>query len=147
MEGENARRQPMVLARRERARTALEEECVERDGLGERHADDGLYENFGGGTRIAAHGFGGLEADKPYSDGGAEAAETALNAASDFSECVDHDGICVSLVGLPPSAQSARSRREMDSGGSVGGFFRPGVFLIIVMIIAVVADQADVNAD
>ena len=70
-----------------------EEERVERDGFGQRHADDALDENLRRGTGIAADGFGGLEADESDADGGAEAAEASLDAARDFSECVDHDGL------------------------------------------------------
>ena len=63
-----------VPAQQERVSSGAQEERVERDGFGECHADDALHENFRGGTRIATDGFGGLEADEPDPDGGAEAA-------------------------------------------------------------------------
>jgi hypothetical protein len=63
-----------------------EEERVERDGLRERHSDDPLHEDLGGGARIAADGLRGLEADETDSDGCSEAAEAALDASCHFSD-------------------------------------------------------------
>ena len=41
---------------------------------------------FVGGAGIAADGFRGLEADETDADGGAKAAEAALDASCDFSD-------------------------------------------------------------
>jgi len=79
---------PTIACRRggELTELATEEQRVERDGFGERHADDALHENFRGGSGIATDGFSGFEADEAYANGSAETAEAALNAAGDFGE-------------------------------------------------------------
>src|SRR5581483_1287409 len=53
-----------------RTRLLDEEDRVERDGLGERHADDGLDENLAGRAGIAADALDGLGADETDADGG-----------------------------------------------------------------------------
>lgn len=67
-----------------------EEQGVERDGFGQRHADDGLDEDFAGSAGIAADAFNGLGSDETDADGGGETAEGALDAAGDFSDDWDH---------------------------------------------------------
>src|SRR5688572_10161914 len=67
-----------------------EEQRVEGDGFGERHADDGLNEDLAGSAGIASDALDGLGADETDTDGGGEAAEGALNAAGDFSDDWDH---------------------------------------------------------
>ncbi len=70
-----------------------EEESVEGDGLGQRHADDGLDEDLARGTRVAPDRFNGLGADKTHANGGGDAAQAPLNiteVATDFSEELDH---------------------------------------------------------
>src|ERR1019366_6180732 len=119
----------------------LDEHCVERDGFSERHTDDALHEDFRGGTGIAADGFGGLEADESDANGGAEAAEAALDAAGDFSDGLDHDVylFCWWIAAV-------RARGTVPAGkvkSVVGGFLVVGVGVVI----AVVADEPDVNAD
>ena len=93
-----------------------EEQRVERDGFGESHADDALHEDLRGGARIAADGFSGFEADEAYADRGAEAAETALNGAGDFSEEVNHV-MCLSLVGW---ITGVRAQGTVPTGKGLG---------------------------
>jgi anaerobic selenocysteine-containing dehydrogenase len=68
--------------------------AIEVEPVLEIHADDALHEDLGGSAGVAADGLRGLEADETHANGGAEAAEAALNATGDFSELVDHD-VCV----------------------------------------------------
>src|SRR4051812_3807433 len=111
------------------------EERVERDRFGERHAENGLDEDFDGRARIASNAFDGFGADEAHAYGGGETAESALDAAGDFSEYWDHVCVCFWLE-TRTSARVARSRRKV------------GIWSVcLVMFIAVIADQADVNAD
>src|ERR1051326_8426301 len=88
-----------------------EEDRIERDGFGERHADDGLDEDFAGSAGIAANAFNGLGADETDADGGGEAAERDVNTAGHFREGEVHgDMCCYCWLDFPSPARVARSR-------------------------------------
>ena len=65
-----------------------EEQGVEGDGFSQRHADNGLDEDFDRRARIATDGLNGLRANKTDAKGGTKAAKGALNASGDFSDDV-----------------------------------------------------------
>ena len=54
---------------------SAEEQSVERDRFGQSHADDGLHEDFAGGTGITTDAFNGFGSDETDADGGRKASE------------------------------------------------------------------------
>jgi hypothetical protein len=62
-----------------------EEQGVERHGFGEGHAENADDEDFAESVGIAADGFSGFVADKTHAEGGAEAAEAALDAIGEIA--------------------------------------------------------------
>lgn len=72
----------------------LEEEGVERHSFSQCHPDDGLNEDFTGGSGVAADRFNSLGANHAYADGGCEAAEATLNWAKVTRDlCKDFDHV------------------------------------------------------
>lgn len=118
-----------------------EEQREHAETFSEGHTDDGLHEDLGSGTGIATDGFGGLGADEADADGGAEETEGAGDVASDFSE---DDGVHVVDVFLVAVAAVRTLWHAPDGKGilSVGCF---GVVTFGTVIIAVVADEPDIN--
>ena len=91
-----------------------EEQSQDTKPFGERHTDDGLNEDFAGGSRIPSDRFGGFLSDEAHADGGAEQSKRAGNIAGEFSDGGDHCGGFV-VVNYPPCARLARSRRQRIS--------------------------------
>ena len=89
-----------------------EEQSVEGDGFSERHADDGLDEDFDRSARIAADGFDGFGADETDAKGGTETAEGALDATGDIS---DNEVVHV-LVGFCFLVSAVRTQGTLPAG-------------------------------
>lgn len=116
----------------------LQEQRVKRHGFGEGHADDGLHEDFSGGTRITTDAFNGFGSDETDADGGRKASEGALNASCDFSDVLDH-GIFIFFIGW---ISVVRAGHAPDGKESVS---RIGVTVGFGMVVAMITDQADVD--
>src|ERR1700678_2078134 len=63
-----------------------QEDRVEHDGLGERHAKNGDGDHFAERAGIASHRFGGLHAHQSYADGRTQTGQADLDAASHFCQ-------------------------------------------------------------
>ena len=126
---------------RRREELLAEEERVERDSFSQRHADDGLDEDLARRTWIAADAFDGLGADQTDTNGRREATESALDAAAYFSDDGDH----VILLCCWLDCRRAHAWHAPGGKGSMR------VFAVavggVVRLVAVIADQPDVDAD
>ena len=87
---EDIRRTELVRARRGPweglAALESENEGVNGDSFGERHADNGDHENVAEGTGVAAHGLGGGEAGQTDADAGAGTGDAEGEGTVDGSE-------------------------------------------------------------
>jgi len=98
--------------------------------------------------RVAADGFDGLRAYCGHADGGGGGPEGDMEIAGesgDFSDDVDH--VMMVVVILPSTLRWAWSRQEkgiMSGGGLLSGLMSKRV--MVFMVVAVVADEADVDA-
>ena len=133
-------------ARRRLRRLLGEEQRENAETFGERHADDGLDEDFAGRAGIAADGLGGLVADHADADGAAEETESAGNVAGHAGGFCEEE-VHVLVGGFGCGCRRAHARYA--PGGKVLMWCLGRVALvvrgIVVMIVAVVADEADVD--
>jgi hypothetical protein len=95
------------------------------DTFDKRCQNDGEHEDRSGSTRVAAGGFGGLEADQADADGSAKSREGDVGQ--------DHG--CNGVLLFPAASTVFAMVRPLK--GLVG--------VIVAMVIAVVADQLDEN--
>lgn len=79
-----------------------EEQRVERNGLGKRHANNGLHQDFAGCPGVAANGFNGFITNNGNTNGGGSAANGTLqcvvNITFDLGEYFDHFLLCVDVL-------------------------------------------------
>jgi len=116
-----------------------EEQRENAETFGERHPDDGLHEDLAGRAGIATDSFSGFVADHADADGGAEQTESAADVTGDFSE----EEVHVLVDGFGCGCRRARAGHAPGGKLSMGRL--EGVAFLVIMIIAVVAEEADVN--
>lgn len=124
-------------------KSASEEEGVEGHRLGERHAKNGLDENFAGRARVAAHGFDGLGPDHAHTDGGGGTSDGALEPVMQISfNCGDYVYHMLLYLGLRWLIRSTRHAAGISTPGTGRAWKR---LVGVLLVISMVADQADVN--
>ena len=116
-----------------------EEQSQDTETFGERHTDDGLNEDFAGGSRIPADSFGGFLSDEADADSGAEQSKRAGNIAGEFSDGGDHCGGLLLLA-----IRRAHAGHAPGGKGLVMRFDGVTGLVVVGVIVSVIGQKTDI---